>query len=64
MNGRTIDPPARSTLDYVRSTPKNEPRRGFELLPDEEVDLDSIDYVYRAVLAQEERDRQQATSEE
>lgn len=26
----------------------------------EEVDLDSIDYVYRAVLAQEKKERQQA----
>ena len=32
-------------------------------MPDEEVDLDSIDYVYRAVLAQEERELQQANSE-
>lgn len=63
MDGRTIDPPARSTLDYVRCMPKEEPRRGFELLPDEEADWDSIDYIYRAVLAQEERDRQQAGSE-
>ena len=63
MNGRTIDPPARSTLDYVRSAPKNEPRRGFELLSDEEVDLDSIDYIYRAILAQEKKERQQANSE-
>lgn len=63
MNGRTTDPPARSTLDYVRSIPKDEPCRSFELLPDEEVDLDSIDYVYRAVLAQEKKERQQASSE-
>ena len=55
--------PARCTLDYVRSTPKNDSRRGFEPLPDEEVDLDSIDYIYRAILAQEKRDRQQASSE-
>ena len=63
MNGRTIDPPARSTLDYVRSIPKDEPCRSFELLPDEEVNLDSIDYVYRAVLAQVKKERQQASSE-
>ena len=63
MDGRTIDPPARSTLDYVRSTPKDEPCRSFELLPDEEADWESIDYLYRAVLAQEERERQQASSE-
>lgn len=35
----------------------------FELLPDEEADWDSIDYIYRAVLALEERERQQAGSE-
>lgn len=63
MNGRTIDLPARSPLDYVRSIPKDEPCRSFELLPDEEADWDSIDYIYRAVLAQEERERQQAGSE-
>ena len=63
MNGRTIDPPARSTLDYVRSIPKDEPCRSLEFLSDEEVDLDSIDYVYRAVLAQEKKERQQASSE-
>ena len=63
MDSRTTDPPARSTLDYMRSIPKDEPCRSFELLPDEEVDLDSIDYVYRAVLAQEKKVRQQAASE-
>lgn len=63
MNGRRIEPPASSTLDYVRSIPKDEPCRSFDLLPDEEVDLDSIDYIYRAILAQEERERQQAASE-
>lgn len=63
MDGRTTDSPARCTLDYVRSIPKDEPCRSFELLPDEEVDLDSIDYVYRAVLAQEKKERQQASSE-
>lgn len=29
----------------------------------EEVDLDSIDYVYRAVLAQEKKERQQVSPE-
>lgn len=29
----------------------------------EEVDLDSIDYIYRAVLAQEKKERHQASSE-
>ena len=60
MNGQTIDSPASSTLGYVRSIPKDEPCRSFELLSGEEVDLDSIDYVYRAVLAQEKKERQQA----
>lgn len=63
MDGRTTDPPVRCTLGYVRSIPKDEPCRSFELLPDEEVDLDSIYYIYRAILAQEERERQQASSE-
>ena len=63
MDGRTIDPPPRSTLGYVRSIPKDGPCRNFELLPGEKADLHSIDYVYRAVLAQEERERQQASSE-
>ena len=63
MNGRTIDPPARSTLDSVRTIPKNEPCRSFKLLSGEKADLHSIDYAYRAILAEEERDRQQATSE-
>lgn len=63
MDGRTIDPPARSTLDYVRTIPKDEPCRSLEPLPDEEVDLDIIDYVYRAVLAQEKKERQQANLE-
>ena len=63
MDGRTIDPPARSTLGYVRSIPKDEPCRGFELLPNEEADLHSIDYIYRAVLAQEKKECQQASSE-
>ena len=55
--------PASSTLDYVRSIPKDEPCRSFELLSGEKADLHSIDYIYRAVLAQEERERQQASSE-
>ena len=63
MDGRTIDSPARSTLDYVRTIPKDESCRSLELLPDEEVDLDSIDYIYRAVLAQEKKERQQASPE-
>lgn len=63
MNGRTTDPPARCTLGYVRCIPKDEPCRSFELLPDEKADLHSIDYIYRVVLAQRERDRQQASSE-
>ena len=35
----------------------------IEFLPDEEVHLDSIDYIYWAVLAQVKKERQQATSE-
>ena len=50
-------------LSRVGSTPKKEFFGRIELLPNEEMDLDSIDYVYRAVLAQEERDRQRASSE-
>ena len=60
MNGRTTDPTARCTLGDVSCIPKDEPCRSFELLSGEEVDLDSIDYVYRAVLAQEKKERQQA----
>ena len=63
MNGRTIDPPARCALGYVRCIPKGEPCRSFELLPDEKADLHSIDYVDRAVLAQEKKEHQQASSE-
>lgn len=63
MDSRTIDPPARSTLDYVRTIPKDEPCRSFELLSDEKADLHSVDYIYRAVLAKEERECQQASSE-
>lgn len=63
MDGRTTDPPARSTFDYVRGIPKEEPCRSFEHLSGEKADLHSIDYIYRAILAQEERERQQASSE-
>lgn len=52
MNGRTIDPLL-----------KDEPYKSFEFLPDEKADLHSIDYIYRMVLAQEERDRQRASYE-
>ena len=57
------DPRIRYILNYTRSTPREESFWRIELLPDEEADWDSIDYIYRAVLAQEERDRQQAISE-
>ena len=63
MNGRTIDPPARCTLGYVRSIPKDEPCRSFELLSGEKADLHGIDYVYRAILAQEKKERQQVSPE-
>ena len=51
-------------MNYLRSAPSEEVSRNIESLPDEEADWESIDYLYRAVLAQEERDRQQACSEE
>ena len=53
----------RYLLEYAKSANKKEYFRRIEFLPDEEADLHSIDYVYRAVLAQEERERQQASSE-
>ena len=53
----------RYVLDYARSIPEGDPVRYIDPLPDDETDRYSIDYIYRAVLAQEERDRQQATSE-
>lgn len=53
----------RYLLEYAKSANKKEHFRRIEFLPDEEADLHSIDYVYRAVLAQEERERQQASSE-
>ena len=56
------DPKIRYILNYARSTLRTKPLGHIELLPDEEVDLDNIDYIYRAILAEEERDRQQATS--
>ena len=52
----------RYVLDYARSIPEGDPVRYIDPLPDDETDRYSIDYIYRAVLAQEERDRQQATS--
>ena len=53
----------RYLLEYAKSANQKEYFRRIEFLLNEEVDLDSIDYIYRAILAQEERDRQQATSE-
>lgn len=53
----------RYVLDYARSIPEGNPVRYIDPLPDEEADWESFDYVYRAVLAQEERERQQASSE-
>ena len=52
----------RYVLDYATSVPDGGSDRRIDLLPDEKADH-SIDYIYRAVLAQEERDRQRATSE-
>ena len=57
------DPRIRYILNYIRSTPRKESFWRIELLPDEEADWDSTDYIYRAILAQEERERQQASSE-
>lgn len=54
----------RHVLDYATSVPNGGSDRRIEPLADEEADLHSIDYIYRAVLAQEERDRQQAISVE
>lgn len=53
----------RYVLDYARSIPEGYPARYIDPLPDDETDSYSIDYIYRAILAQEERDRQQATSD-
>ena len=53
----------RYVLDYAMSMPGGESSRRIEHLPDEKADLHNIDYIYRAILAQEERDRQQAASE-
>ncbi len=52
----------RYVLDYARSIPEGNPVRYIDPLPDEEADWENIDYIYRAILAEEERDRQQATS--
>lgn len=57
------DPKIQYILNYTRSTPREESFWRIELLPDEEADWDSTDYIYRAILAQEERERQQASSE-
>lgn len=57
------DPKCRYILDYVRSASEEDSCRYVKLLPEEKMNLNSIDYIYRAVLAQEERERQQAASE-
>ena len=47
----------------MRSASEEDSCRYVKLLPEEKMNLNSIDYIYRAVLAQEERERQQAASE-
>lgn len=61
--GFLVEKETRYAWDYIMNEPEGELYRCIEFLPDEKVDLDSIDYIYRAILAQEERERQQATSE-
>ena len=57
------DPKCRYILNYVRSASEEDSCRYVKLLPEEKMNLNSIDYIYRAVLAQEERDRQHASPE-
>lgn len=53
----------RYVLDYAWTVSEGDSFRYIKLLPNEEVDLHSIDYIYRAILAQEERERQQVSPE-
>lgn len=57
------DPRMRYILSYAWSTPSTESFLRIAHLPGEKADWDSIDYIYRAVLAQKERDRQRSSSE-
>ena len=53
----------RYLLDYAKSIPEGDVRY-IDPLPDDEADKYSMDYIYRAILEQEKRERQQAISEE
>ena len=57
------DSQCRYVLDYTWTMSEGDSFGYIKLLSGEKADLHSIDYVYRAVLAQEERERQQASSE-
>ena len=53
----------RYIFNYVRGASGEPPLRRIDLLPYEEADLHSIDYIYRAILAQEKKERQQVSPE-
>lgn len=57
------DPKIRYILNYAGSALKEGSVRHIAPLPDDEADRDSFDYIYRAILAQEKRDSQQAIAE-
>ena len=57
------DPKAKHILGYVSRTSVEGAVRHIEFLPDEMENLDSLDYIYRAVLTREKKERQQAISE-
>ena len=61
--GLIEDPKIRYILNYAGSALKEGSARHIAPLPGDETDRHSFDYIYRAVLAQEERDRQQVSSE-
>ena len=61
--GLIEDPKIRYILNYAGSALKEGSARHITPLPDDETDRHSFDYIYRAILAQEERDRQRASSE-
>ena len=54
---------ARYIFDYVGSAPGGEPVRVIDILLPGDSKLDSIDYIYRAILEQEKKDSQQAMPE-
>ena len=61
--GLIEDPKIRYILNYAGSALKEGSARHIAPLPGDETDRHSFDYIYRAVLAQEERDSQQAIAE-